>query len=306
MQGQEAGQPIRPQISIRTVDARRSPTVASRLGDITGANSLWRFPSMPGKMPRYLERRFRLKTLGLMALQLACVFGIMVLIDHFGVWELIRLNLATVFQEQILFYCLGFIDLVCVMVMYCLKDTFPWNYMMLAVTTIVSGVFWGLTRIVVVTTLHFQIVGILTCTMLVGAALSWVLEKQECQQLSSIRVVLGSLAAGWTLGSIADVVIMHTVFEDSSLVVLGAVGFSFLLLVILLLDAGKFLVRCRPDDFLTVIVAMNSTLLVVVSIPFFVLSFCFLHAGDAMEDEVDAQAAPEANTIGQARGPEEV
>eukprot|EP00913_Durusdinium_trenchii_P031166 g29183.t1 len=63
----------------------------------------------------------------------------------------------------------------------------------------------------------------------------------------------------------------------------GAIGFSFLLICILLVDVGKLLDRCRPDDFMAVLVAMNSTLMVVVSIPFFVLTFCFLHSGEAMD-----------------------
>lgn len=43
-----------------------------------------------------------------------------------------------------------------------------------------------------------------------------------------------------------------------------------------------------------VIISMNSTLMVVVSIPFFVLSFCFVHANEALTAEVEPTPQPPA------------
>ncbi|CAE8622483.1 unnamed protein product, partial [Polarella glacialis] len=92
--------------------------------------------------------------------------------------------------------------------------------------------------------------------------------------------------------------------DELGITVLGGIGFSLLLLIILMLDAGKYLIRCRPDDFMRVVVAMNSTMIVVVSIPFFVISFCFLHSTDTVMDEEEAGAEdpglglPAAHEIG--------
>uniref|UniRef100_A0A7S4PUT9 Uncharacterized protein n=1 Tax=Alexandrium monilatum TaxID=311494 RepID=A0A7S4PUT9_9DINO len=46
----------------------------------------------------------------------------------------------------------------------------------------------------------------------------------------------------------------------------------------LLLDVGDKLEDCNPDDFMHIVISMDSTLLVVVSIPLFVIVACFLHS----------------------------
>jgi len=252
--------------------------------------SQWRLPSSPGAMPKYVQRAFRIKTFGLMALQLFFVLGIMVLIDAYDDVVFKVLDLSSV-HMQVIFYMMGLLNLVSIMCLFCCKDRYPVNYLLLALTTLLSGAFWGLTRAVVTTTLHFQIIGIIFCTMTVATLVSAILASLQ-RKIDAITIVMASLWSGWLVGVMVAWIFTAQFLDVPTLVVVGAVGFSFLLMGILMLDAGRSLVRCRPDDFMSVIVAMNSTLMVVVSIPFFVLSFCFLHTGEAVLEEEEVAAEP--------------
>lgn len=99
------------------------------------------------------------------------------------------------------------------------------------------------------------------------------------------KLLVATLAPGWLLGATLNVLISRVFVQETDRVVLGSTGLSMLLLCILSMDAGRYLILCKPDDFMKIVVAMNSTLMVVVSIPFFVLSFCFIHTGEAVVDE---------------------
>ncbi|CAE7599329.1 unnamed protein product [Symbiodinium natans] len=169
----------------------------------------------------------------------------------------------------------------------------------MATTTLLSGFFWGMTRSHSDVTMHFQIVGILMFTMCAAAVVSSVLGSKDVK-LGSGSMLLASLASGWLFGCVINALVCTVWLPTGSLEVLAATGFSFLLVCIMLLDAGKFLVSCEPDDFMSVIVSMDSSLLVIVSIPFFVLSFCLLHTGEAVLDPtVDVEAGhPPADHIG--------
>ncbi|CAK9090200.1 unnamed protein product [Durusdinium trenchii] len=273
--------------------------------------SLWRYPSKPGSMPEYLcrqnavlghrrsprrrgqadERAFRIKTFSLMTLQLAVVFSLMVTVDHYQIWsnvlsEMQKGHFQDVGQE-VIFYSAGFATLLCIMAMFCLKERFPLNYWLMAVTTVMSGMFWGMTRAVVQTTMHFQIVAILFCSMLGATVASQVLQKQRGPKL-----LILSLAPGWALGASCNVLVSRLLLRELDRVILGSTGLSMLLLCIFSMDSGRYLLHCKPDDFMKVVVSMDSTLMVVVSIPFFVLSFCFIHTGEAViEDEQEQEVA---------------
>ncbi|CAK9049260.1 unnamed protein product [Durusdinium trenchii] len=253
--------------------------------------SLWRYPSKPGSMPEYLCRAFRIKTFSLMTLQLAVVFSLMVTVDHYQIWsnvlsEMQKGHFQDVGQE-VIFYSAGFATLLCIMAMFCLKERFPLNYWLMAVTTVMSGMFWGMTRAVVQTTMHFQIVAILFCSMLGATVASQVLQKQRGPKL-----LILSLAPGWALGASCNVLVSRLLLRELDRVILGSTGLSMLLLCIFSMDSGRYLLHCKPDDFMKVVVSMDSTLMVVVSIPFFVLSFCFIHTGEAViEDEQEQEVA---------------
>lgn len=262
---------------------------------ITVGRSQWRFPEAPGQMPRYMQKSFRVKTFSLMAIQTLFVLVIMVFVDMYYIS--LRVPDESGVTSKIVLYSVGVLNLLCIMLLYCLKDRYPQNYALLALTTILSGIFWGITRTVISNTLGFQIAGIICIAMFVAAAISAILTMRK---LEGVYVVIASMLIGWISGSVINIMVASLLFREVALVVLGAIGFSFLLICIITLDAGRYLIRCKPDDFMSVIVSMNSTLMVVVSIPFFVLSFCFLHTGDAVldrEEEV-TQAAPGSATLG--------
>lgn len=253
--------------------------------------SLWRYPSKPGSMPEYLCRAFRVKSFSLMTIQLAVVFVIMVLVDHYHVWSNVLTDLQTGhFQDigqEVIFYSAGFATLICIMATFCMKEQYPMNYWLMAVTTMMSGMFWGMTRAVVQTTMHFQIVAILFCSMMGATIASQVLRKQRGPKL-----LILSLAPGWAVGAASNVLVCRLLLHELDRVILGSTGLSMLLLCIFSMDSGRYLLHCRPDDFMKVVVSMNSTLMVVVSIPFFVLSFCFIHTGEAViEDEQEQEVS---------------
>mmetsp|Transcript_45592 Transcript_45592/g.85092 ORF Transcript_45592/g.85092 Transcript_45592/m.85092 type:complete len:359 (-) Transcript_45592:142-1218(-) len=262
-----------------------------------GDRSLWRYPSKPGSVPEYMRRAFRVKTFSLMTLQLAVVFAEMVSIDHYQLWY----NVLTEMREghfidvgqEVLFYSCGFCTLISIMVMFCFKDRYPANYWLIVTTTLLSGFFWGMTRAVVQTTMHFQIVGIICCAMAGGAVASSVI-----REVDGPKFLIATLAPGWLVGATVNVLISRVMIQETDRVVLGSTGLSMLLLCILSMDAGRYLILCRPDDFMKVIVAMNSTLMVVVSIPFFVLSFCFIHTGEAViDDDIDSSLEVSRSTV---------
>ncbi|CAL1135990.1 unnamed protein product [Cladocopium goreaui] len=167
----------------------------------------------------------------------------------------------------------------CILALRGFKDRYPFNYLLLALTTVMSGTFWGLTRGLTDFTFHFQILAILAFTMCGAAVISSILADLETKMTGS-RILVASVMPAWLVASVINAILTEMIFRLKVMEVVGAIGFSLLLICILLVDVGKLLVRCRPDDFMSVIVAMNSTLMVVVSIPFFFLTFCFLHSGE--------------------------
>ena len=62
-----------------------------------------------------------------------------------------------------------------------------------------SGLFWGMTRAVVQTTMHFQIVAILFCSMLLATVSSQVMRQK------GMKLLVLMLLPGWALGASSNV-----------------------------------------------------------------------------------------------------
>lgn len=249
--------------------------------------SAWRWPQRPGELPLYVQRNFRLKTFGLITVQLALVFGEMALV-HWLFRH--KLGFETAAEGgQMLFYALGALTLFVILWLHFLKDWYPVNYVLLLITTVLVGLFWGLSPITIGGQyLHFQVIGILVVAMAVSTGASALLTTEK---VSPWHTIMASHLLGWAVGASADVVIvMHFGLSSLTWTIVAVVLTLFLLTGVLLLDAGSLLVKCNPDDFMRVIVAMDSALLVV-SMPVFVLSCCLLHSTPV--DEL-AGGAPEA------------
>lgn len=257
---------------------------------VLSGRSLWRFPTTAGNMPKYMQRAFRMKTFGLMGIQLIFVLALSVAIDYLTLWDMMRPKLGETFS-QVIFYFIGAMNFTCILALRGFKDRYPFNYLLLALTTVMSGTFWGLTRGLTDFTFHFQILAILAFTMCGAAVISSILADLETKMTGS-RILVASVMPAWLVASVINAILTEMIFRLKVMEVVGAIGFSLLLICILLVDVGKLLVRCRPDDFMSVIVAMNSTLMVVVSIPFFFLTFCFLHSGEALIERVASEQQP--------------
>jgi len=236
-------------------------------------------------MPIYVQRSFRLKTLGLISVQLTVVFAMMLLVH-----ALVRRNFDTASEEgQMLFYGLGAVTLFLILWLHFLKDNYPVNYILLVLTTLLVGLFWGLTPFVFGSHLHFQVIGILVIAMMVSTIAAGLLTKEKADPW---RILLVSQFVGWLAGASADALVVTYLGISTAAWTTVAVAISLTLLIgVLLLDAGHLLVKCNPDDFMRVIVAMDSALLVV-SMPIFVLSCCLLHASPPdLNDDGPAEAA---------------
>jgi len=228
-----------------------------------------------------------MKTFSLMAFQLLVVLGLAVVIDYQNFWDVMRPSMGAT-PSQVVFYFIGALNFISIMALQTFKDRYPCNYALLVVTTLMSGAFWGLTRGVTDFTIHFQILAILSFTMCSATVVSGILTNLETK-ISGMHILMLSLMPAWLIASVINANLSFLIFHLDALEIAGSTGFSFVLILILVVDVGKLLERCHPDDFMAVIVSMNSTLMVVVSIPFFVLTFCFLHSGEAMMHQGSGQ-----------------
>jgi len=258
------------------------------------ARSDWRFPTNRGQVPRYMQRAFRWKTFGLMTLQLAMVLLIAVPLRQLEILErFVYPEDMETFLRQGIVYFFGVLNLVSILLLHCYKDRFPANYMFLAVTTLTSGVFWSLAYSkTFMTMMQFEILGILFVTMFSATVISTILSGME-RKIQPTTVLIFSFLPGWCMGCCA--ILLQRLIMDLPLPLelLGAIGVSAILLGVMFLDVGPLLVRCDPDDFMRVIVSMNSTMMVVVSIPFFFLAFCTLRLDTREDDPTAVTAMPQ-------------
>merc|ERR1712048_240184 len=139
--------------------------------------------------------------------------------------------------------------------------------------------------------LHFHIVGILTCAMLVATTISAI---PALNKMEPGKAVTSSLFLGWLTGSFVDVVVLVFTPDGSLSAVSVAVLFTAGLFLVVIYDVGNLLANGNPDDFMRVIISMDSALLVVISIPIFALIFGCHHMRNIENAETRAGAISEA------------
>eukprot|EP00913_Durusdinium_trenchii_P031165 g29182.t1 len=89
-------------------------------------------------------RKFRMKTFALMGFQLALVLAITVSVDYVQLWGAMMPTLGQT-PAQVVFYVIGAINFTSILALQNFKDDrYPLNYLLLCVTTVLSGIFWGL------------------------------------------------------------------------------------------------------------------------------------------------------------------
>uniref|UniRef100_A0A7S4Q010 Uncharacterized protein n=2 Tax=Alexandrium monilatum TaxID=311494 RepID=A0A7S4Q010_9DINO len=269
--------PSTSQSSLATSTASGSGLAAVVRREVT-SRSLWRWPSQPGKLPSYVEGNFRVKTFGLLTIQFVVVLVTMVLVE-------VYLPLHTVFRNtqqcHAISVAVGIATLIVLTILYCLKDRYPVNYVLLMVVTLLVGFYWGMGYMIFSSRLHFQLVGIMGIGALVATCLSAYLSYLS--KMDGWCVVLTSVYVGWAAGCIVDMTIVRHFpgFEGHWEFVAALV--AFFLFSVLILDVGNKLAFGNPDDFMRVIISMDSALLVVVSIPISIISACLLHTDNYPE-----------------------
>lgn len=253
-------------------------------GTVT-ARSSWRWPSEPGKLPHYVRAQFHFKSFGLIAGQCLVAFCIAALVEV-G----LRTHMPDVHKGGFtfaLFVAMGCFTMLLLLMLLCVQRIYPLNYLALTAVTLLVGATWGMGGTSLATHAHFQLFGILCVATSFAAAFSSVSHRLGLGGKLSVAV---PLLAGWLLGSVIEAIVAwrlgaHPIW--SGMAVLIALG----QILWLLLDVGDKLQECNPDDFMRIVISMDSTLLVVVSIPLFVVAACFLHSNRQIDQEDNNAAA---------------
>eukprot|EP00446_Apocalathium_sp_SHHI-4_P001538 CAMPEP_0177181354 /NCGR_PEP_ID=MMETSP0367-20130122/15880_1 /TAXON_ID=447022 ORGANISM="Scrippsiella hangoei-like, Strain SHHI-4" /NCGR_SAMPLE_ID=MMETSP0367 /ASSEMBLY_ACC=CAM_ASM_000362 /LENGTH=347 /DNA_ID=CAMNT_0018628199 /DNA_START=49 /DNA_END=1092 /DNA_ORIENTATION=+ len=257
--------------------AVRANTLESTKSVLWKAVSAWRLPIRPGEMPLYVQRRFRKKAYGLLSIQLGVLLLITLTIklclpDHLGTLSLSRP------REMISFYTLGFTTVFALFFLQSIADRYPWNYIALISITVLVGIFWGLAPNMFNAMLHVQVLGILFVSTIGNTIIVQLLTRETVQPWHALII---SNVASWSVAAVVSVVItQHLGLCSLAWSMVAAVIALLLLFLALFVGAGAHMVRCNPDSFLQVVVAMDCALLVVTTPMFIVSSFLFCMAAE--------------------------
>lgn len=230
--------------------------------------SMWRLPPAPGKMPIYVQRSFRLKALGLLCAQLFVVLAIMVASTLVRIDGVMSNAVPGVLLAAIVLVILALI------ILSGLKAFYPLNYILLGLVTVLAGLAWGIAGELLPAHVHFQIIGIICIAMVCVTCLATALSFSA---LEPWPLVLMSIFSGWLVGVVTDAWLAQLLGIGDWKHTWIAIAVTFVLFLIFTWEAGRLLVDCNPDTFMNVVVAMDSSLLVVVSIPvFWLMGFTFV------------------------------
>jgi MFS family permease len=250
----------------------------------------WRLPQENGKLPAYVKRTFRVKALCLLTVQYMSILGILFIMEAIVAGCQCDFAMAIKRNKDLLVLSIGAIVVLAMAFLMGFAKYYPVNYAWLFIVTVLLGIFWGITGMSGYAWLpnefHFTLVGTAAIAM-ASASLCFLLVSRW--NLSARRQIAVSLFSGWLVGSIAMGVVGYRWLHQSYGSVFATAGLTLFLFGMLIFHAGTTLVRCNPDDFLKVIIAADSVLFLV-CIPVWVLSFCWLHCSDAPAAEDDPGA----------------
>jgi hypothetical protein len=245
----------------------------------------WRLPSNNHKLPSYIKQKFRLKAFLLLTVQFAVVFVIVIMmkmVDE-STDEALSNYVSEAPTAAMLFA--GFPTLVSLLVLQFMSRTHPINYALLIVATLLLGIFWGVAGLIrmVPLNVHYLLTG--TPMVALPAAAGFFVLLSRILTSARQSVVL-SLLLGWVVGSVSTVAFGMAFLDVSAdCAWIAAVG-TLVLFTLLILTVGNTLVRCNPDDFLKIVIAADSVLLVVGAPLFFFLFWVNIcHEGGDDEQE---------------------
>ena len=184
-------------------------------------------------------------------------------------------------------------DMLCLMQLWIVRRSYPTNYVVMIVVTLISGLLWSLTERVLMTFVHLQLVSVTTMAFGIASLVSYAFTR-EASICPKGWVVPMALSFGW-MGGTAVVLTVSARLHVSLAASLFACGFVALLLVLLTFETRRVLLGCNPDDFMVAVVILNTSTLCIVSIPFFVIlyGFFYVHRQATEEEPPDVPQPPE-------------
>lgn len=197
--------------------------------------------------------------------------------------------LTQIVRSPLLFWNLVIASLLCILIQYECQSRYPANYVLLALSTLLLTLLWSLggesgMLFSPSTEFHTLLLGIMVVAVMVAVPLMHALSFTS---LEAEPAVCSAILIGWLVGAVA-ILSSHWFYEiglDSALV---AAGITFLLFVALLVDIGGRLAVGDPDSWMRVVIAMDASLLMTVSMPFLVI---IAGIGRAMKGESDRERA---------------
>jgi len=219
--------------------------------------SSWRWPAKPGEMPLYVQRTFRLKVYGLLSIQLTIVMCLCLVIRHLVDTYIVNEPLVTG-----LFYMMGAVAVLSTLMLRLYADIYPWNYIGLAIVTLVVGVCWGLLpQNLEHGCLHIQVLAIVLFTALGNFVLAPLLTGEKVEPWSSIVI---SHFVTWLVGSVLAIVLASQfAYSSCAWSLLASALAGLLIMAALAFGGGTLMVHCNPDRFLHAVLAMDWGMLVV-------------------------------------------
>jgi len=236
------------------------------------------------EMPWEVKHGFRTKALILAMLQTWVVLGFTVACDHafaVGRTQAFLVMLASLFSAGI---SLG--------VFWVVRHQFPFNYLLLLVTTVLAGTFWAFTENSIFrdsVNMPMQV-----CIILATMMTMWLLFAQVQSKMYEVEFLFFGLFGGWVLGSginlliakLTDLPLVSTIPPTAAVLVSTAV---------ILAVVSKPMLRCTGDDYMIVAVAMSANLFLLVSLPVIMLlislggSGCSCDGGDEANGDSQRQ-----------------
>uniref|UniRef100_A0A7S1REH1 Uncharacterized protein n=1 Tax=Alexandrium catenella TaxID=2925 RepID=A0A7S1REH1_ALECA len=213
------------------------------------------------ELPWEVKRGFRIKALTLASFETWIVLALAVLLDdafEVGRGAALLIMLCNLLCAAI---SLGLFWLV--------RHRYPWNYLLLLITTLMAGTFWSFTENSVFrdsVNMPMQV-----CIIMAVMITTWLMFVVMPIKTYEMEVTFLSLFVGWIIGSAVNVgVVMATGLPISSAVLPTAA--VLVSCVVILAGVAKPMLRCCADDYMIVALAMTANLFLLVSVPV----VCFL------------------------------
>jgi len=223
------------------------------------------------------------------------LLGLMLLLQYLA--HLISSTLSDGHDVTAEMFCvmavIGFITIGAMTYLQYKHDSYPINYVLLAVVTLLVGAFWAVAALFLAKLdptfkeLPYLLIG--TSALALGFAAIFVTVLPMCCTIRDRFLVITTLCLGWLVaaGLVASTKWWWGIPLECILIAIGA---TILLFLGLWLHAGQLLEDCNPDDFASVIIASDSVLLVV-CLPCYIFALFLFNCFKEPEEEEQREVA---------------